>query len=216
MRAFLLIPLAACGGVVDNFGTESRSFAVADALRVVTETGKVEIEAGAADAIEVTFVQGSTNEGWQDREDGGELVIEGLCVEGEVGCSAGFVIRVPADLAVSVSTTEGVVGLTGLTGAVTAQTTAGPITGAELGGVDLSLLTNAEVDLVFSDTPSRVEVDGGRDPVAVAVPAGGYNLAIDAGGSADVDPEIEDDPSGPSLILDSASDVVVRVSGGRR
>lgn len=213
LRSVLLavVTLPACGGgVVDNFGQETKSFDAFDSVRVVAETGRVTVTAGDEGAIDVTYIQNNANERWQDSEDGGTLVIEGTCSDGAVGCSAGFRLDVPPGTNVSIVTTEGDIELEGpLQGSFDLETVSGALIGTGLSGADVDVLTNSSVELRFVAPPNGLDIDGGRSAIYVEIPPGEYDLQIDAGGAKNIDDGITSSPAGPPIILQCVSDITV-------
>jgi hypothetical protein len=213
-----ILPLAlfsaACGGgVVDTLIEETVSFDGYDSVSVMAETGRVVVSEGNGDSIEVTYVQNNANERWQDRDDAGVLIIEATCADDEVGCSAGFRLSVPPGTNVAVMTTEGEIDLSGsLAGDFDLQTISGNLLGTDLGQASVSALTNGPVDLRFTERPRGLDIDGGKESLYAEIPAGSYDLQLDAGGGTSVADGIIDDDNGTPIKMQSVSTITLSES----
>jgi hypothetical protein len=89
----------------------------------------------------------------------------------ELVCGVSYVVRVPRDVAVSVSTSAGSVTLTSLAGTVSARANAGLITAIDLRSDVASFNANAGgVNATFSAAPRSVTAVTNVGPITITVP----------------------------------------------
>ncbi len=208
------VMLGGCGGSsVGDLGGEMFTFDVADALRVETDSGRIEVTDGADDVYMVEVLPGSGADSFTDRVEDGTLYLESTCGGGDLGCGVGFVIQVPAGQVFDVETSSGEVTVgSGLTGVGAAQTATADVTGDGLGAMDFSVLTGSGVQRVtFADTPVAVNLDTGSADIELTLPSGGYALNLD--GPTDITQSgVTDDPQGPPVRCQSGTGSI-RVTG---
>jgi ferric-dicitrate binding protein FerR (iron transport regulator) len=163
------------------------------------------VSPGDGDSVTMEFLP-SGSDGWTTAEDGGELVLTGVCF-GEESRVLG---RVPAHRARRPGAGDRHRQRRGrvparLTGKLDAQTATGSITFVDSGAVDAAVLTGTgEVRAVFVEEPKALSFDSGSSLLSVALPAGRYTLDLDTLGNTAVADEIVDG-NGPSIRLHSGT-----------
>jgi hypothetical protein len=95
-------------------------------------------------------------------------------------CSVDYLVELPANATVKVHTDAGAIRLTGLTGDVTVDTTAGEIDGTGLGSAHASVTTHAgAINLRYQSDPSTVDAKTSAGAVNIHIP-GTDTYAVDA------------------------------------
>lgn len=210
--AFATLAVAGCGVSVTPTGdaarrVENESVPVDD-LRMVhidTENGSVELRSGGRDEIGVRSILRERHDGDADSTitvDGDRLLIAGECDDRFWNrCSVGFVVTVPSDLDIEVSTENGRIDLTGINGAIDVTTDNGAIEGTALGSAELTAHSdNGRIRLSFDSAPTNVDAESDNGAISVQLPddaedrEGGYEVDAHSGNGA-VDVDVRTDPS---------------------
>ncbi len=213
-----------------------QSFAFTGSRLVVgTSNGSIHVTAGQAGRVEVdTHLRYSQLNPPHPtvRADGGQLTLKDGCPNGVViFCDVSFDLRVPAALALQLTTSNGAVAVSGVTGALDVHTSNGSITADGATG-QLSLRTsngairardlhtavvdattsNGSVTVSFLTTPTHVAVNTSNGAVRVTVPGGSGPYRVDVttdNGSRTVD--VPTDPNATRTISVRTSNGSVHV-----
>ncbi|MET0147322.1 MAG: hypothetical protein ABW328_21440 [Ilumatobacteraceae bacterium] len=199
---------------------ESSSYPAGDltALDVSSSAGSVRIVATDGDTVDVRaeISDGLRSTGERQEVVGGVLQLRASCPNiGSDWCRVDYEISVPRDLALTVSSGNGRVEVTGTTGPVAVDADDGTVvltsvTGpldvstdnGRVEGVDLGSATttadsdNGRVTLEFSAAPTTVVATTDNGSVEVVVPADGttYRLSLETGNGSRI-AEVPDDPA---------------------
>ena len=205
-----------------------------DTLEIDVESGRVVVEAGDSDDIEVTATRRWAL--WAQPTVstevlGGTLRVAGDCPAWFVSwCETSVRVRAPEDVTVvadsdagtidvrgtaadvDASTSAGNITVDDVAGAVALHTSAGSIDARGLHGDSIEARTSAgNVTLDVESAPRRIEAESDAGSVDVAVPDGSYDVLADTSvGQVRVD--VVSDPSADRTILarTSAGNVTVR------
>lgn len=205
--AFATVSLAGCALTVAVDGdttkrTEHDSVPAAGIARleVDTDNGAIDIRGGAVDEVTIQSVLREQHDGDADATveiDGDRLVIVGECDHRWWdACSVGFVVTVPAEFDVRVSTGSGRVETKGIVGDVNIETDNGAIEATELGGgTVVTKSSNGRIRLTFDTAPGSVRADTHNGAVSVELPDDGDGYAVDADSdNGHVDVTVDTDP----------------------
>lgn len=200
--AFATIAVAGCGvnvtlGDDATRRIENETVPVGDlrVLHVDTENGAVEVRGGAGDEISIRSVLQERHEGDAEAHievDGDRLVIDGEC-DGRWwdSCSVGFIVTVPSEFDVEVSTDNGRIDLDGIDGDVDLTTDNGAIEATALGAPAVGAESdNGRIRLTFDDAPMSVTAETDNGAISVRLPDAATPYAVDAdsdNGAVDVD-----------------------------
>ena len=195
LRAFacllpaLLIVSAGCDIAMADFSEQastewrkSYELQAGGRVEISNVNGKIDVSPGQGNTVEVyakKIGKGSSQEGAKqalekvqivDRTDGGVIKVEtkvdrGGGMFGHSQAQVEYVVRVPANAEVNLSTVNGGVQITGLSGRIKAEATNGGIRGRDIAGEMEAVTTN-----------------GGVEVELTAVPAGGVKLECTNGG----------------------------------
>lgn len=191
-------------------------------VAVDTENGAVEVRSGPDDEISIRTVLEESHEGdaeYSIGTVGDRLVLTGECDSGwRDHCQVAFVVTVPAEFDVDVTTRNGRIAVTDVSGRLELETDNGAIEGEALRATTVEAHTdNGRVRLVFDVPPSSVDVETDNGAIAVRVPdrAGVYDIdASSDNGSVEVD--VRTDPGSDRRITvrsdNGAIDVDYRTS----
>ncbi len=175
-----LVGVTGCG-LAGPHSTQVNSYGFSGsvaALDLDSRAGEVEVRAGSA-SVRVTETVHYRNSKPQLSHDlqGGTLVLRN---QGCGFCSVDYVVELPANATVKVHTDAGAIRLTGLTGDVTADTTAGEIDGTGLGSAHTSVTSHAgAIKLRYQSDPSTVDAKTSAGAIEVHLP-GTDSYAVDA------------------------------------
>ena len=175
-----LLPLLAGCGALGNIGAGSHN----PPANEFTVTGKVTsvVIHGGSGAVDVTGTSGSTVTVAQHASYSGTAPAASHVLRGttltvsytcptELVCGMSYVVQVPRDVAVSVSTSAGSVTLTSLAGTVSARAAAGLITAVDLRCAVASFNSNAGgVIATFSTVPRSLTASTNVGPITLTVP----------------------------------------------
>lgn len=147
------------------------------ALDFTGGSGDVQVTGGAAaGTVEVTrrlrWGMGHGQPNPQEQVRGTTLVIDSRCGGGFMSmCSMDYEVVVPDRTQVTLGVGSGDITISGVLGAVQAQTGSGNIDGNALSAADTTLRTGSgDVNLAFTSPPSRVDLRTGSGDVDVFVP----------------------------------------------
>lgn len=193
--AIAALTLPACGSI-DNAGSKTASFAVADDHLTISEKsgGDIELHPGDVDEVEVTrWFSGDQAEATWELEDD-ELVLATDC--GFLSpCNVRYQVVVPRDLKVALGTSNGNVTASEFSTALAIRTENGDITVNDTSGA-LSLSStsghqsaaglsssnvraqaeNGRIELAFKDVPSNVAVTTDNGAVMLQLPDHPYSV----------------------------------------
>lgn len=175
-----LVGLGGCG-VVGLDSTEVRTYQVTDSVQRLdlrSDAGAVEVRAGdgPVKVTETVSYRGSKPDTSHVVQDGTLNLRNQDCSH----CSVSYLVQLPAGTAVKVQTSAGKIELSGLTGDVTADTSAGEIGGTDLGSAHTTVHTRAgKIVLAYTAAPSTVDAQTSAGAVDISLPGGGP-YAIDA------------------------------------
>jgi hypothetical protein len=213
-----------------------QSFAFTGSKVVVdSRNGAIRVSAGQAGRVEVDthlhYSQVQTPHPTA-RVEGGQLILADGCPRGQViYCDVSFDLRVPAAVALQLSSGNGAVSVSGVSGALNLHTADGAITADGASGqLDLrtsngairardlraavvdATTSNSSVTVSFLTTPAQVTIRTSNGAVQVTVPAGSgpYNVDVTTdNGSRTVD--VPTGPAAPRRITVHTSNGSVRV-----
>jgi hypothetical protein len=184
-----LFPLLAGCGSLGKIGAGSHN-PPAKAFSVTARVTSVVIDGGSG-SVDVTGTSGSavtvsqraayssTPPATSHVLRGSTLTVSYTCPT-ELVCGVSYDVRVPADVAVSVSTSAGAVTLTSLAGAVSARAAAGLVTAVDLRSGVASFKSDAGgVVATFSTAPRSVTAVTDVGPITLTVP-GSVAYQVDA------------------------------------
>lgn len=147
-------------------------------------------------------------------------------------CDASFEVTVPADVAVSGSTSNGAITISGVDGTVSVTTSNGSVTLDDLSaitdvttsngsitgnrlasGVFSAATSNGSVDLSFTESPTSLDVSTSNGTVDVTLPQDAPAYALDTTTSnGKVEAEIRTDPSASDTIVIETSNGDISIS----
>jgi len=227
---------AAVGFATLHQAEQHQSFTFTGSQLVVgTSNGSIHVTAGQPGRVEVdTHLRYSQLQPAHPtvRVEGGQLVLKDGCRQGLViYCNVSFDLRVPAAVALQLSTSNGAVGVSGVTGALTVHTSNGSITTDGASG-PLNLHTsngairardlhatvvdaatsNGSVTVSFLASPTHVGIRTSNGGVRVTVPRTSVAYKVDVStdnGSRTVD--VPTDPEATNVISVHTSNGSVRI-----
>lgn len=200
--AFAAVALAGCGVNVSLGGdatvrTDEQTLPATgiDTLDVTTDNGAVEVRVGGIDEITIETIRREEHDGDAESSievDGDRVVVTGDCDSRWWDtCSVGFVITVPSETDVDVTTSNGRVEASGVDGDVTIETDNGAIEATALGGGHVVASTdNGRIRLTFDDAPGSVSAHTDNGSISIRLPDDGNRYSVDAdndNGTVDVD-----------------------------
>jgi DUF4097 and DUF4098 domain-containing protein YvlB len=165
--------------------TEMRSYQVdgrVDRLDVDSQDGDVEVRAGDGPVrvTETVHYRGAKPSTTHAVEGGTLDLRNDDCAGPRFNCSVAYLVELPAGTAVKVRTSSGEIRLSGLTGDVTVDTSAGEISGTGLGSAHTLAHTSAgKITLRYTAAPSAVDAKTSAGEVDIRL-AGAESYAIDA------------------------------------
>ncbi|MEN0064372.1 MAG: hypothetical protein AAGA48_19655 [Myxococcota bacterium] len=141
--------------------------------------------------------------GWGDGDvelvvDDGVLFIDYACEQQE-WCGGDLTVEMPSDTPTLTSLQNGDIFISDLNDDAVVNLLAGRLTVREHGRGPVVVASNGGVDLSFSETPDRVDVETGAGDVRLLLPAGGYAFDVEAA-TVRFDKTILDDPTSPHTI----------------
>jgi len=145
------------------------------------------------------------------------LTLRGSCPWYNSNCSVDVAVTVPANLIVDAHSSAGDISVSGVTGQLTLNSSAGNVRATGIRSDQVRAESSAgDVELSFDEAPSDVYARSSAGDVTVRLPpeAGGYRVdASTSAGERDVDVPV--DPASPRRISarSSAGDVDVRTNG---
>lgn len=178
--ALVGLGLAGCG-VIGSDSTEVRSYQVTDSvqrLNLRSDAGAVAVRAGDGPVrvTETVTYRGSKPSTSHAVQDGTLNLRNEDCSH----CSVSYLVELPAGTAVDVQTSAGKIVLSGLTGDVTVDASAGAIDGTGLRSAHTSAHARAgKITLAYDAPPSTVDAQTSAGEVDITVPTGG-SYAVDA------------------------------------
>jgi hypothetical protein len=233
---FALGAWTAIGFATLHRAEQHQSFALTGSRLVVgTRNGSIHVTAGQAGTVEVDTHRRYSRFNPPHptvRASNGQLTLKDGCPNGLViFCDVSFDLRVPAGLALQLTTKNGAVAVSGVTGALDIHTSNGSITADGASG-QLSLQTsngairardlhtavvdattsNGSVTVSFLTAPTQVAVTTSNGAVRVTVPRGSGPFKVDVAtdnGSRTVD--VPTDPEATSTISAHTSNGSVRI-----
>jgi DUF4097 and DUF4098 domain-containing protein YvlB len=182
--ALVGLGLAGCRAIGPN-STEVRSYQVTESvqrLNLRSKDGAIEVRGGDGPVrvTETVTYRGSNPSTSHTVEDGTLNLRNEDCGD----CSVSYLVQVPAGTAVDVQTSAGKVSLSGLTGDVTVDTSAGEIDGTGLRSAHTSAHGRAgKITLGYDAAPSTVDARTSAGEVDISLPGGGP-YAVDASTTA--------------------------------
>lgn len=179
LTVLALLPLlAGCGALGSVGGSHNPP---ASAFTVTGQVTSVVIHGGSG-SVDVTGASGSTvsvsqRAAYSSKPPAASHVLRGTTLTlsytcpTELVCGVSYVVKVPRDVAVSVSTSAGAVTLTSLAGTVSARAAAGLITAVDLRCGVASFNANAGgVVATFAAVPRSVTASTNVGPISLTVP----------------------------------------------
>jgi hypothetical protein len=187
-------------------------------VSVETGAGGVAVDAGPADALSARITKGYAffaPEVTTSAIDGVVVLGTDCPVLGVVtGCSVDFDVVSPPTADVRAISTAGSVMVTGASGAVVAQSTAGGVAVLRSRSRDIRASSTAgDVRVEAATAPDRVEASTTAGSVVVEVPRGAYRVEASAGAGSVSLEGVTDTPSATRIITASASAGGVTVRG---
>jgi DUF4097 and DUF4098 domain-containing protein YvlB len=182
--ALVGIGLAGCG-VVGPESTEVRSYEVTDSVQRLdlrSQDGAVEVRAGDGPVrVTETVTYRGSKPSTSHAVQGGTLNLRN---EDCSHCSVSYLVQLPAGTTVNVQTSAGKIKLSGLTGDVTADSSAGEIDGTGLRSAHTSVHGRAgKITLGYDAPPSTVDARTSAGEVDISLPGDGP-YAVDASTTA--------------------------------
>ncbi|MFF4412668.1 DUF4097 family beta strand repeat-containing protein [Streptosporangium sp. NPDC001559] len=145
---------------------------------------------------------------------GETLFVSYNCPSSMDNCGVDYRIEIPKGTAVDLQTGSGHVRLTSLTGAITAVTGSGDITGTGLSGKKVfTKVGSGTAELGYTAVPDEVEMRGGSGDVTVRLPGGPYNVSTRAG-SGDRKVSVPQDPASAHKVVMSTGSGDIKVLAG--
>ncbi len=205
--AFAAVSLVGCGITVTVDGdttnrTEEETVSAAGIgiVDVDTDNGAVEIRGAAVDEVTIKSVVREQHDG--DADASVEIVDDRIVIVGECdhrwwdACSVGFVVTIPSEFDVRVTTGSGRVDARGIDGDVAIETDNGAIEATGLGGGEVVTETdNGRIRLTFDTAPRSVRADTDNGAVSVRLPDDDGRYAVDADSdNGNVDITVSTDP----------------------
>ncbi len=187
-------------------------------VSVETGAGGVAVDGGQADALTARITKGYVFFAPEVTTSavGGAVVLGTDCPALGVitGCSVDFDVVSPPAADVRAISTAGSVMVTGISGAVVAQSTAGGVAVLRSGSRDIQASSTAgDVRVEAATAPDRVRASTTAGSVVVEVPPGVYRVQASAGAGSVTLEGITDTPSATRIITASASAGGVTVRG---
>ncbi len=187
-------------------------------VSVETGAGGVAVDGGQADALTARITKGYAFFAPEVTTSavGGAVVLGTDCPALGVitGCSVDFDVVSPPAADVRAISTAGSVMVTGISGAVVAQSTAGGVAVLRSGSRDIQASSTAgDVRVEAATAPDRVRASTTAGSVVVEVPQGAYRVQASAGAGSVTLEGITDTPSATRIITASASAGGVTVRG---
>lgn len=196
-----LIGVAGCG-LAGPLSSEVNSYGVSGSVSTLdldSRAGEVEVRTGSGSVSVTETVRYRKSKPQPTHElRNGTLVLRN---DGCAYCSVDYVVELPANATVKVHTDAGAIRLTGLTGDVTVDTTAGEIDGTDLGSAHTTVTSRAgAIKLRYQSAPSTVDAKTSAGAVEIHVP-GTDTYAVDTGTKAgDTTIGVATDPAAPRKI----------------
>ncbi|MFC3985936.1 DUF4097 family beta strand repeat-containing protein [Streptosporangium jomthongense] len=148
------------------------------------------------------------------RVQGETLFVSYNCPSSMDNCGVDYRIEIPKGTTVDLQTGSGHVKLTSLTGAITAVTGSGDITGTGLSGRKVfTKVGSGTAELGYTAVPDEVEMRGGSGDVTVRLPGGPYNVSTRAG-SGDREVSVPQDPASAHKVVMSTGSGDIKVLAG--
>jgi len=187
-------------------------------VSVETGAGGVAVDGGQADALTARITKGYAffaPEVTTSAVDGTVVLGTDCPTLGVVtGCSVDFDVVSPPAADLRAISTAGSVMVTGISGAVVAQSTAGGVAVLRSGSRDIRASSTAgDVRVEAATAPDRVQASTTAGSVVVEVPQGAYRVQASAGAGSVTLEGITDTPSATRIITASASAGGVTVRG---
>jgi hypothetical protein len=144
----------------------------------------------------------------------GLLTVKAVCEPLKIGvCRADHRIVLPAGVTATVFTGAGDVAVTGITGALAAETASGDIRGVDLTAAEATVETGSgDVELRFVGPLARLDLETGSGDVTLLVPGGAYALQLTTG-SGDVEVSGVTDEAGGAPIQGATGSGDITVVG---
>ncbi len=170
------------------------------AIDISTGNGRIDVVGSAsATAVDVDVIMREVDRG--DADYSVDVVDGTLQLDGECDaawhdpCSVGFVVSVPSDRDIEISTDNGAIALRGVGGDVDLRTDNGAIVATELTADVVEAQTdNGRIELSFDRIPDLVDARTDNGAIDIEVPDADYAVDADSdNGSVDVDVPRDDD-----------------------
>lgn len=211
--AYLLMRTVARTEVTDIFSAP----APVTAVSVTTGAGSIAVDAGSGDALTARITKGFAffSPEVTTTAARGTVTLDTDCpaLGTLTGCSVDFDVVAPTGAAITARSTAGPVMVTGMSGAVRAESTAGGVAVLRTTSRDIRASSTAgDVRVEAAEAPDRVEASTSAGGVTIEVPAGTYRVDAGAGAGSVRIEGITNSPSATRVITASASagDVLVR------
>jgi hypothetical protein len=165
--------------------TETRSYDVAGTFRtlvVTDQAGRIDVTTGSGPVrVTETLVYDEGRPVTSHTTEGDTLRLRGNGCPGRPSrCEIRYDIRVPASTAVDLTLTAGPVRLSGLSGDIKVNSTAGLVEGDQLTSATATVRTTAgRIALTFATPPSTVDTENTSGMTRIRLP-GGVSYAVDA------------------------------------
>lgn len=178
------------------------------AVDVAAHSGDVAImpvPAGASPSAVATIRWALTEPGVSASARSGRATLRTECSPWSVfgGCDANFAVMVPPTTEVRAQTTSGRITVAGMRGPIDARATSGDIVGRSLASAEVAVgTTSGDVELVFREAPTRVEVEVTSGSVRIVLPNDGVRYDVSArASSGDLINDIGSDPGSAARIV---------------